>query len=189
MNHKLVPPFLLQEAGLYVDETPTHQVANPTIDNRVIIVNSETGMRIHLLLNGIFLYFPTCALTLEGIEAWDNYPIVFLTPDSVAWDPYASHYAENEAAMLESNGLILEHNTRRPQVLFTEADLCKLYGELVTWDEFNGAINNVCASEDEHVGCPLTKDEVVKLNHDGICSKLASIDISSEPNFFCRSDD
>jgi hypothetical protein len=140
MNHNLVAPFLLRETGLYVDETPKYQVANPTIDNNTI-VDSETGMRLHLLLNGIFLYFPTCALTLEEIEAWDNYPIVFITPKSVAWDPYAPHYADNEATMLDSNGLIVEHDTRPPQVLFSEADLCKLYGEPVTSDKFNNALD------------------------------------------------
>jgi hypothetical protein len=176
-------PFLLREAGLYVDKTPTRQVANPTVDNHVI-VDSETGMRIHLSLNGIFSSFPTRALTLEEIEDWENYPIVFITPDSVAWDPYASHYVENEAAMLDSNGLIVEHNTWPPQVLFTEANLCKLYGEPVTWDGFNDAINQVCASEDEFLGCPLTDDEVVKLNHDGIGAKLANINISYEPKMF-----
>jgi hypothetical protein len=30
----------------------------------------------------------------------------------------------------------------------------------------------------------LTNDEVVKLNHDGICAELASIDISYEPRMF-----
>jgi hypothetical protein len=30
----------------------------------------------------------------------------------------------------------------------------------------------------------MTNDEVVKLNHDGICAKLASIDISYEPRMF-----
>ncbi len=131
---------MIREAGSYVDETPKHQVANPTVDNHVI-VDSETGIRIHLSLTGIFSSFPTRALTLKEIEDWENYPIVFITPDSVAWVPYASHYAENEAAMLDSNGLIVEHNTRPPQVLFTEADLCKLYGEPVMWDKFNDAIN------------------------------------------------
>jgi hypothetical protein len=141
MNHNLIPPFLLREAGLYVDKTLKHQVANPTVDNHVI-VDSETGMRIHLSLNGIFSSFLTRALTLEEIEDWDTYPIVFITPDSIAWDPYAlSHYAENEATMLDSNGLIVEHDTWPPQVLFTEADLCKLYGEPVAWDEFNDAID------------------------------------------------
>jgi hypothetical protein len=174
---------LLREAGLYVDETPKHQVANPTVDNHVI-VDSETGMRIHLSLNRIFSSFPTRALTLEEIEDRDTYPIVFITPDSIAWDPYASHYAENEAAMLDSNGLIVEHDTQLPQVLFTEANLCKLYGEPVTWDEFNNAIDKVFASKDEILGCPLTNDEVVKLNHGGICAKLTSIDISYKPRMF-----
>jgi hypothetical protein len=42
----------------------------------------------------------------------------------------------------------------------------------------------VYASNDGNLGCPLTKDEVVKLNQDGICAKLASIDISYEPKMF-----
>jgi hypothetical protein len=63
--------------------------------------------------------------------------IIFVTPDGNARDPYASHFAENEAAMLSCNGAIVEHGTCMTQVVFTEADLCKLYGELVAWDEFN----------------------------------------------------
>jgi hypothetical protein len=86
--------------------------------------------------------------------------------------------------MLDSNSLIVEHDTRPPQVLFPEANLCKLYGEPVTWNEFNDAINQVCASEDEFLGCPLTNDEVVKLNHDDIHAKQASIDISYKPRIF-----
>ena len=49
VNHYLIPPFLLREAGLYVDEILKHQVALPTIDNHVI-VDLETGMWIHLSL-------------------------------------------------------------------------------------------------------------------------------------------
>ena len=67
MDHNPSPPFLLREAGLYVDETPKHQIALPVIDNHAI-VDSETGMRIHLSLNGIFSCFPRCALTLEEIK-------------------------------------------------------------------------------------------------------------------------
>ncbi len=66
MNHNLIPPFLIRETGLHVDKTPKHQVANPMVDNHVI-VDPETGMRIHLSLNGIFSSFPTCALTLKEI--------------------------------------------------------------------------------------------------------------------------
>jgi hypothetical protein len=53
------------------------------------------------------------------------------------------------------------------------------------WDKFNNAIDQVCASKDEIRGCPFTDDEVIKLNHDGICAeKLVSIDIFYKPRMF-----
>ena len=66
-------------------------------------------MRIHLKLNGIFSYFRTQALTLDEVENWDTFPIVIITPDGEAWDPHTSYYADNEADMLDTNGLIIEH--------------------------------------------------------------------------------
>ncbi len=174
MDHNLIPPFLMQQAGLYVDEMPKHQCASPMIDN-CVIYDSDTRLRIHLVLNGIFSFFRTRALTLEEMENWENYPIVFITPDGNAWDPNTSHFAENEAAMLDSNGLIIEHDSQPPQVLFTEADLGKLYGKPVGWDKFNDAINLVYTSDSTSLGCPLTEAEVVKLNVQDICAKLASL--------------
>ncbi len=47
--------------------------------------------------------------TLDEIDNWDRFPIVFITPDGDAWDPHTSHYADNEEAMLDANGLIVEH--------------------------------------------------------------------------------
>jgi len=138
-------------------------------------------MRSHLVLNGIRSYFQTRSLTIEEVQDWENFPVVFITPDGDGWDPYTSHFAENEAAMIDANGLVVEHDTRLPQVLFTEADLCKLYGEPVAWDEFNYAVDTVITSQDYDPGCPLTDYEVIKLNHDGICARLASTNISYEP--------
>jgi hypothetical protein len=66
-------------------------------------------MRIHLKLNGIFSYFTTRALTLHEVENWDTFSIVFITPDGDARDPHMLHHADNEAAMLDTNGLIIEH--------------------------------------------------------------------------------
>ncbi len=58
MDPNLIPPFLIRLVGLQVDETPKHQLAFPTVDNHAIY-DSETGMHIHLKLNGIFSYFTT----------------------------------------------------------------------------------------------------------------------------------
>ena len=94
--------------GLYVDETPKSQVGLPMIDTHVF-VDSKSGMQIQLALNGIFSYFPTRSLTIEEVE--ENFPVVFITPDGDGWDPYTSHFAENEAATIDANGLIIEHDT------------------------------------------------------------------------------
>lgn len=59
-----------------------------------------------------------------------------------------------------------------------------LYGKPVTWDEFNDAVDTVITSLDCDPGCPLTDDEAIKLDHDGIRAKLASINTSYEPRLF-----
>ncbi len=56
MSHNLLPPFLVCEAGLFLDETPKHQSMMPTIDN-YLIYDSIMGMRIHLQVQGLFLSF------------------------------------------------------------------------------------------------------------------------------------
>jgi hypothetical protein len=122
---------LIREAGLLLDETPKHQLEHPTIDNHAI-VDPVTGMRIHLLLNGIFSYFKTRRLTSEEIDNWANYPIVFITPDGNAWDLNAEHYAEQEAAMLDSKGMIVECEEHPPKHIFTEGDIGMLYSEPAT---------------------------------------------------------
>jgi hypothetical protein len=85
MSHNLLPPFLVCEAGLFLDETPKHQAKLPTIDNH-LIYNSRTGIRINLQLQGILSLFPTRPLSLEESENWENYPVIFITPDGDSWD-------------------------------------------------------------------------------------------------------
>ena len=59
MGHNLIPPFIMREASLYVDETPKFQLADrASIDNHCVY-DPESGLRIHLQLNGIFSYFST----------------------------------------------------------------------------------------------------------------------------------
>jgi hypothetical protein len=183
MNHNLTPPFLIWLAGLQVDETPKHQLVLPTVDNHAIW-DSETGMRIHLKLNRIFSYFTTQALTLDKVENWDTFPFVFITPDGDAWDPHTLHYADNEAAMLDTNGLIIEHGIQPPHILFSEAKLSKLYGKEVAWSRFNNVVDAIYTSNERSHGCPFTADEVVKLEAPQICVQLASLGGSYKPHCF-----
>jgi hypothetical protein len=174
IDHNLVPPFLLWMAGLQVDETPKHQLALPTVYNHSIY-DSETEMRIHLILKGVFLYFPTRALTLDEIDNWDRFPIVFITPDEDAWDLHTWHYADNEKAMRDANCLIVEHGIRPPHTLFSDAELSKLYGKEVAWSRFNDVLDAVYVSNERRHGCPLTEDKFIKQNAQKICVQLASL--------------
>ncbi len=113
-----------------------------------------------------------------------NYPIVFITPDGDAWDPNAQHYAEQKAAMLDSDGLIIERKKLPPKHIFSEGDIGMLYTEPAIWGEFNNIVDKVMADNNPFLGCPLTDDEQVKLNQGGIRAQLSSIDSSHEPLLF-----
>jgi hypothetical protein len=94
------------------------------------------------------------------------------------------HYADNEAAMLDINGLIVEHGIQPPHTLFSEAEPSKLYGEEVVWSRFNNAVDAVYTSDERNHGCPLTANEVFKLDASQICVQLASLGGSYKPHCF-----
>jgi hypothetical protein len=81
--------------------------------------------------------------------------------------------------------MIIEREERPPKHIFTEADIGMLYIKPATLNEFNDTVNKVMTEDnDPFLGCPLTDDEKVKLNQDGIRAQLSSIDVSHEPLLF-----
>ena len=84
-DHNLIPPFLLREAGLDVNDKPKIHCSEPTAADHSIY-DEEHGLRIPLQLDGIFSYFPTRALTRDEMEYPERLPIICLTPDSRIWD-------------------------------------------------------------------------------------------------------
>ena len=181
MDHNLLPPFLVREASLFLDETPKFQSTDVSLDNHTIY-DEVTGLRIHLQLNGTFSYFVSRSLTLEEQEHWENYPVVHLTPDSDQWDPHALHFAEAEAAMLDSSGEIVGRR-KRNRNLFEEADISVLYAEPCTWDSFEELIDNQL-SDVYDLSDPLSEDDKVMLTCDGIRAQIASLNTVFEPPIF-----
>ena len=49
---------------------------------------------------------------MEEQETWENYPVVYLTPDSDKWDPHAANFADAEAAMLDNSREIVTTKKR-----------------------------------------------------------------------------
>jgi hypothetical protein len=58
MKNNLIPPFVLREAGIRVQDTLKIQVNDPSVDDHSLCF-PETGFRIPLSLWGMFSYFPT----------------------------------------------------------------------------------------------------------------------------------
>jgi hypothetical protein len=133
-------------------------------------------------LNGTFSYFVSRSLTLEEQEHWEIYPVVHLTPDSDQWDHRASHFAEAEAAMMDSSGEIVGRR-KRNRNLFEEADRSVLYAEPCTWDLCEQLIDDQL-SDVYDLRYPLSDDDEAMLTCDGIRAQIASVNTVFEPSIF-----
>ncbi len=112
MECHLIPPFILRDAGLLVNDTPKIQSPEPDEDTHVIF-DPETKMRIHLGLNGIFSYFNCRSIAADEMKNWRKYKVVESTPLGMRWDPYNPVYQEEEEAMLDGRGKILDKTPDR----------------------------------------------------------------------------
>ena len=184
MSHNLLPPFLIREASLFLDETPKFQSTELSLDNHTIY-DEETGMRIHLQLNGTFSYFPTRPLTLEEQENWNRFPVVYLTPDSDRWDPQATHYGDAESSMLDNSGQLVDCDWTN-LTIFEEADISGMKAETDTWDSFNDKVDAIALENEDWylVDALMNEDDDIRLTQDGIRAELATLNIAHEPALF-----
>lgn len=108
MEHNLILPFIMREAGIQGNEAPKIHVDNPTVnDHSLFFPGAET--RIALLLWGICSYFP-CRIPIRT-ELEEN-RVLLMTPDGSSWNPHSDVYARNEENMLDWEGRIVEPKDR-----------------------------------------------------------------------------
>jgi hypothetical protein len=113
MNKNLLPPFILREAGLIVNDVPKIHVADPSVSDHTIQF-PDGLLTIQLQLWGIFSFFHSRCPTSEEIHQCDK---LFLTPDSSNWNPYSDHFAQNEESMLDWEGNLHAPKHRKVHVL------------------------------------------------------------------------
>ena len=68
MQHNLIPPFMIREAGIVVNDTPKIQLDDPSADDHSIYFPGE-NFRIPLSLWGVFSYFTTSKPSVETLNA------------------------------------------------------------------------------------------------------------------------
>ena len=99
MDHNLIPPFMLREMGVTVNDVPKIHKQDPTVDDHAITF-AETGFRIPLSLWGIFSYFPTSKPTHDDLLNPNE--VYILSP--ATWNPHSDAYSANEESILDWEG-------------------------------------------------------------------------------------
>jgi len=113
MSHNLIPPFILREQGIKVNETAKIHCDDPSKSDHSIVLDSE--LQIPLLLHGVFSYFPTRLPTVEDLQSCEN--VYLLTP--VNFNPHDSSFAYNEERMVDWEGEI-SHKDDRQRILLED---------------------------------------------------------------------
>ena len=151
MQHNLIPPFLLREHGIIVNECAKIHSISPTVADHSIFFPQEELQK-PLKLNGIFSFFNHRIPHLEEI---DHLKVLFLTPDSAQWDPNSSHFAEDEDAFLDDIGQMIFRPKKKTRFLIEnedEVDNTSIYTvtadpvTLPSYDQIDLAINANIAS-------------------------------------------
>ena len=106
MEHNLIPPFIMREAGVIVNDTAKILCKNPTKYDHSILWPDEKELIIPLRLHGIFSYFPTLECPEYGYDGTEK--VLHATPRGPNWDPNSDHYAKNEESLLDYDGDIVQ---------------------------------------------------------------------------------
>ena len=112
MENNLIPPFILGEAGLQVNERAKIHTDDPTADDHSIIFPTM-NFRIPLQLFGVFSYFSTSKPTENDMLA--GYDVHVMTPER--WNPHSDAYEQNEANTVDREGNIKQPKDRTKVII------------------------------------------------------------------------
>ena len=115
MTHNLLPPFMLREGGIHINEVPKIHVTSPTEEHHAITFQ-ETNIRIPLSLHGTFSYFPTSKPNTQELEEPED--VYILTP--TIWNPHSDAYVINEESMLDWEGNMKHEKDHEKRVVLED---------------------------------------------------------------------
>ena len=115
MTHNLLPPFMLREAGIHINEVPKIHVTSPTEEHHAISFQ-ETNFRIPLSLHFTFSYFPTSKPNIQELEEPEG--VYVLT--STIWNPHSDVYVINEESMLDWEGNMKHEKDHEKRVVLED---------------------------------------------------------------------
>ena len=117
MDNNLIPPFMLREMGVTVNDVPKIHKEDPTVDDHSITFE-ETGFRIPLSLWGILSYFLTSKPTHDDL----------LNPNEVyilsraTLNPHSDAYYTNQESMLDWEGNMQPKRDRQHRIVLDDVE-------------------------------------------------------------------
>ena len=114
-THNLLPPFMLREAGIHINEVPKIHVTSHTEEHHAITFQ-ETNFRIPPTLHGTFSYFPTSKPSTQELEEPED--VYVLTPTT--WNPHSDAYVINEESMLDWEGNMKHEKDHEKRVVLED---------------------------------------------------------------------
>ena len=177
MVNNLIPPFIIREGGVTLNETPKIHKKNPTIDDHSIIFPADK-FRITLQLSGIFSYFPTSKPSEKQIEECED---VYLLTPLYRWDPHSVAYSHNEDAMVDWEGNIKNERDRDVILIheIPEDDDIHASSFHVSAEE-NRVIDQLHAVVDTVAPIQVSSAEILPIyNHDRLADALQDLTLTS----------
>ena len=112
MDHNLIPPFLLREAGWIVNEVARIHCHDLVTDHFHCILHETKEIRIPLGLNGVFSYFPTLRPCMGEFALASQEYKHDMTPVHYDWNPNVDTFAKAEDSYLTWQGRLTSPNQR-----------------------------------------------------------------------------
>ena len=88
MQYNLIPPFIMREGGLIVNDIPKIHCDDPCIEDHCILFK-DIDLRIPLQLNGILSYFNSKKPLPSELYDKDK---GFITPNASEWNHHCTSY-------------------------------------------------------------------------------------------------
>ena len=169
MENNLVPPFMLREMGVTMNDVPKIHKEDPTVDDHVITF-MEMGFRIPLSLWGIFPYFPMSKPTHDDLL--NPTEVYILSP--ATWNPHSDAYPTNEESMLHWEGNMQQRKDHQHRIVFddVEDDLNMVASLEITQLEQEAIDAHLVKNEEHYEGVTMT---TILRVADNISSTLGSI--------------
>ena len=118
MTHNLISLFIMREAGLEVNDRAKIHCRNRTRDDHCL-KDPRSGMYIRLNIEVILSVFDSRESTDDDLRR-DDIISVEISPQGSYWDPNSTHYSENEEALVDVSGEVIDAPEREPGELFVE---------------------------------------------------------------------